>query len=131
VQQGVFFNPHIVKHSSRKVLDWEGCLSIPNFRGLTPRSASVVLETVLPNGQKVRLPFKGFAARIVQHETDHVNGLFYVDRMKDLGMWMHNDEFESVSKPIRKTKRQFLKTNRHPLVFDQGRKRDAKFAKKK
>jgi peptide deformylase len=103
VRAGVFFNPHIVKRSGRKVVDWEGCLSIPSYRGLTPRSESVVLEAVLSDGRKVRLPFKGFAARIVQHETDHLDGLFYVDRMKDLGMWMHNDEFDQISRPRRKT----------------------------
>jgi peptide deformylase len=92
VLPGVFFNPHIVLRSSKTVSDWEGCLSIPKYRGITPRSESVVLEAMLSDGKKIRVPFEGFAARIIQHETDHLDGLFYVDRMKDLGMWMHEDE---------------------------------------
>lgn len=86
------FNPRIVSRSGGTVMDWEGCLSIPHYRGIVPRSASVVVEAVLLDGKKARLTFEGFAARIVQHETDHLDGLFYVDRMKDLGMWMHEDE---------------------------------------
>jgi peptide deformylase len=75
-------------------MDWEGCLSIPGYRGLTSRAESVVLEAVLLTGQKVRREFAGFAARIVQHETDHLDGYLYVDRMKDLTMWMHEDEMK-------------------------------------
>lgn len=94
ILSGVFFNPRIVSKSSRKAMDWEGCLSIPGYRGLTSRAESVVLEAVLLTGQKVRREFAGFAARIVQHETDHLDGYLYVDRMKDLTMWMHEDEMK-------------------------------------
>jgi peptide deformylase len=97
VPPGAYLNPHIIARSGRKALDWEGCLSIPGYRGLTPRSEAVLLEAVLPDGKKVRRLFRGFAARIVQHETDHLDGLFYVDRMKDLGMWMHVDEMSKIS----------------------------------
>jgi peptide deformylase len=90
----VFFNPRIMSKSSRKALDWEGCLSIPGYRGLTPRAESVVLEAILLNGQKIRREYTGFAARIVQHETDHLDGYLYVDRMKNLTMWMHEDEMK-------------------------------------
>jgi len=87
-----FLNPHIVAHSRGEVLDWEGCLSIPGFRGLVPRAEKVTLEAVSLEGKKVRREFSGFAARIVQHETDHLDGLLYVDRMSDMRSFMHEDE---------------------------------------
>lgn len=88
------FNPRILSRSREEVTDWEGCLSIPGFRGLVPRAEHIVFEAVSLDGKKTRREFAGFAARIVQHETDHLDGFFYVDRMKDLRSWMHEDEMK-------------------------------------
>src|SRR3990172_4647939 len=74
-----YLNPRIVRYSRAKETDWEGCLSIPGYRGLVPRSQSVVLEAMTPGGKRVRKAFRGFEARVVQHEVDHLDGLFYVD----------------------------------------------------
>jgi len=92
-----YFNARIVKGQGRKVMDWEGCLSIPGYRGLTPRYPAVEFEALDASGRKVRRKAAGFEARIVQHEVDHLDGLFYVDRMRDLGMWFHQEELEKHS----------------------------------
>jgi peptide deformylase len=88
-----YLNPRIVRYSKAQVSDWEGCLSIPGFRGKVPRAREVVLEAFTPEGRKVRKAFRGFEARVVQHEVDHLNGFFYIDRMKDWATWMHLEEF--------------------------------------
>jgi peptide deformylase len=98
VRPQAWFNPRILSRSGRKLVDWEGCLSIPGYRGLTPRFNRVVFEAVGPDGKKVRKEATGFEARIVQHEVDHLDGLFYVDRMKDLGMWMHEKELRKINR---------------------------------
>ena len=88
-----YLNPRIVSYSKAKLLDWEGCLSIPGFRGKVPRSKQVTFEALTPDGRRVRKTVRGFEARVVQHEVDHLNGLFYVDRMRDLSSWTHLEEF--------------------------------------
>ena len=88
-----YVNPRIVGYSRKKSADWEGCLSVPGYRGLVPRSERVVLEAVTPQGRKIRRIFRGFEARVVQHEVDHLNGLIYMDRMPGLRNWTHLEEF--------------------------------------
>lgn len=89
----MYINPKILKYSKETEDDWEGCLSIPGYRGLVPRSHTVTFEALTPNGEKVKHTVSGFHARIMQHEIDHINGLFYIDRMRDLKSWFHLDEF--------------------------------------
>ena len=89
----VYLNPKIVRYSKATVEGYEGCLSIPGFRGSVPRSESITLEALTPNGKKISKVFKGFEARVVQHEMDHLNGRFYIDRIKDWRTWMHLEEF--------------------------------------
>lgn len=91
----MFFNPRILKYSRQTITDWEGCLSIPGYRGLVPRSKEVTFEAVTPEGKSVIKTVKGFHARVIQHEVDHINGTFYIDRMPDLLSWIHLDEFNS------------------------------------
>jgi peptide deformylase len=88
-----YLNARIVNYSKNFQKGWEGCLSIPGFRGIVPRSQSVTFEALTPDGKKVRKTVYGFEARIIQHEVDHLNGFFYVDRMPDLKSWTHLDEF--------------------------------------
>ncbi len=92
LRREAWFNPRILKGAGRKILDWEGCLSVPGYQGLTPRFEKVVFEAVGSDGRKVRREVTGFEARILQHETDHLEGLFYMDRMADLRQWGHVDE---------------------------------------
>lgn len=100
-----YLNVRIVKYSKEKVTGWEGCLSIPGYRGLVPRSRWVTFEALTPGGIKVRKTVKGFEARVVQHETDHLNGFFYMDRMKGLKDWTHLEAFNRSFKSSIKDKK--------------------------
>ena len=74
-------NPEIVPNTDVKEEGWEGCLSIPDIRGLVPRFTDVTVRAVDRNGKKVELKLKDFAARVAQHETDHLDGILFFDRM--------------------------------------------------
>jgi peptide deformylase len=92
----VYINPRIVEYSKETESGWEGCLSIPGYRGLVRRSAKVTIEAADEEGMPVRETASGFLARVIQHETDHLNGLLYLDRMEGRENWMHLEEFNRV-----------------------------------
>lgn len=81
MQPEVIINPQIISTSPKKTKDWEGCLSIPQVRGLVPRYNSIELEYLTRDGKKEKKVFKGFVARIVQHEYDHIEGKVFLDRL--------------------------------------------------
>jgi peptide deformylase len=84
---------------------WEGCLSIPGYRGLVPRAHRVIFKAFTDQGQKIKKSVSGFEARVVQHEVDHLNGFFYIDRMPNLRLWLHTDEFmKRFKKPFNRNK---------------------------
>ncbi len=76
----VLINPVILKRSG-KVVDNEGCLSFPSIRADVVRAESITFEAVTLDGDVQRFEWKGLPARIVQHETDHLNGLSFIDRL--------------------------------------------------
>ena len=80
----VLVNPMIVPEGREMVYDWEGCLSIPDLRGLVPRHPAVRVHGFDRHGQRLDYPADGYEARIVQHEFDHLNGVVFLDRMRDL-----------------------------------------------
>lgn len=90
----VIVNPKITKHSSKKVSDYEGCLSLRGARAKVPRSESVTVEYYNEDGEKVIEKALGFWARIFQHEIDHLNGVAYIDRVKDTKTMMTTSEFK-------------------------------------
>jgi peptide deformylase len=63
---------------------WEGCLSVPGFRGLVPRFTRLRYEGFDPAGQRIVRDVDGFHARVVQHECDHLDGVLYPMRIRDL-----------------------------------------------
>ncbi|MCC7325489.1 MAG: peptide deformylase [Burkholderiales bacterium] len=63
---------------------WEGCLSVPGFRGLVPRFARLRYEGYGPDGRHIARDVDGFHARVVQHECDHLDGILYPQRIRDL-----------------------------------------------
>jgi peptide deformylase len=77
-------NPVITPRSTEMVEDWEGCLSVPGLRGVVPRFAHVRYEGFDPQGNAIRRDVSGFHARVVQHECDHLLGILYPMRMRDL-----------------------------------------------
>jgi peptide deformylase len=75
-------NPEIVPVGSETVDDWEGCLSIPDIRGKVPRLREIKVKALDRDGERIELRARGFSARIVQHETDHLDGILFFDRMR-------------------------------------------------
>jgi len=63
---------------------WEGCLSVPGLRGVVPRFTSVRYEGFDPQGRPIAREATGFHARVVQHECDHLDGILYPMRMRDM-----------------------------------------------
>lgn len=89
----VLVNPKITWHSKSKVMDWEGCLSFVDGRGQVPRWSAIKVEYINEKGERVKERYVGYAARIFQHEIDHLNGFVYVDRMTDMRTLMTYKEF--------------------------------------
>ncbi|HEY7221922.1 MAG TPA: peptide deformylase, partial [Candidatus Binatia bacterium] len=80
----VLVNPEIMPLSEEMEEDWEGCLSIPDLRGLVPRFKTIRVQALDRNGSALDFVAKDFHARVIQHEFDHLNGKVYLDRMRDL-----------------------------------------------
>jgi peptide deformylase len=72
---------------------WEGCLSIPDIRGMVPRLTDIRLKALDRTGRSIELPLKDFPARVAQHETDHLDGVLFFDRMKSFGTLTFLDEY--------------------------------------
>jgi peptide deformylase len=92
-------NPVLTPIGDETITEWEGCLSIPDFRGATPRYAAVRLEAYGRQGERIELTAKDFFARVLQHETDHLLGRVYLDRMRDLSSLAHLQEWMRFAAP--------------------------------
>jgi peptide deformylase len=75
------------------VEDWEGCLSIPDIRGRVPRPKSIKVRALNREGKRVELQASGLPARVIMHETDHLDGVLFFDRMKSLATMTYLDEY--------------------------------------
>ena len=84
VPETVLINPVLTPLSEEMDDAWEGCLSVPGMRGLVPRWSRLRYEGVDQFGNTISREVEGFHARVVQHETDHLNGVLYPMRIKDL-----------------------------------------------
>ena len=89
----ILINPKILSSSKRQRVDWEGCLSVSDFRGKVPRAESLEVEAYTRKGEQVRFEAHGFFARVIQHECDHLAGKVFLDRMPDLSTLSHLHEF--------------------------------------
>ncbi|MFL2434477.1 peptide deformylase [bacterium] len=81
MQPVVMMNPEIEVLDDEKEEDWEGCLSIPDIRGRVSRAKNIRVRFLDRHGKLQQLTATGFPARVIQHETDHLNGVLFVDRM--------------------------------------------------
>ena len=86
-------NPEIVPVGRTTVEDWEGCLSIPDLRGRVPRHRDIRVRAFDRNGKRVEIEATGYMARVIQHETDHLDGVLFLDRMKTLDSLSFLDEY--------------------------------------
>jgi len=76
-----FINPDILKFSKEKITFLEGCLSIPDLYGHVIRPAKITLQYQNPKGKMLIENYTGLAARIIQHEVDHLNGILFIDHV--------------------------------------------------
>ncbi|WP_026417017.1 peptide deformylase [Actinomadura oligospora] len=79
---GHVVNPRLVETDGEPLVEDEGCLSFPGHRFPTPRHARAVVEGQDRNGEPVRVEGTGYFARCLQHETDHLDGMVYIDSLK-------------------------------------------------
>jgi peptide deformylase len=86
-------NPEIVPIGSDVATDWEGCLSIPDIRGKVPRYKRVKVRAFDREGARMELQLADLAARVVQHENDHLDGVLFFDRMKGFETLTFLDEY--------------------------------------
>ena len=89
----VVINPVVTPLTDEMEDGWEGCLSVPDMRGMVPRYKAVRLEYYDREGKRQEVDAKDFFARVIQHETDHLNGIVYIDRMRDLRTLSHIAEW--------------------------------------
>jgi peptide deformylase len=89
----VVINPMITPQERELAHDWEGCLSIPDLRGIVPRHPTVRVQGLDREGRPLDYLARGFEARIVQHEFDHLNGVVFLDRMRDFRTLSYIDEW--------------------------------------
>jgi peptide deformylase len=86
-------NPEIVPNASDTREGWEGCLSIPDIRGMVPRFTDITVTALDRHGKKMERRLKDFPARVVQHETDHLDGVLFFDRMTSMQSLTYLEEY--------------------------------------
>ena len=92
-EEFVFINPVISKGTGNEVAD-EGCLSLPGIYGPVNRSKSIHVEAFSIDGKSISLDLDDFMARVVQHETDHLDGVMFTDRMVEHSLQTIQPEIE-------------------------------------
>jgi peptide deformylase len=90
----VLVNPRVTPLGEEKEQAWEGCLSVPDLRGVVPRWRRIRLEALDRLGAPHAIEAEGFFARVIQHECDHLDGGVYLDRMEGLRTLSFLREFE-------------------------------------
>jgi len=93
-------NPEITPLDESKALGWEGCLSIPGLRAAVPRWTRIRLTGLAADAAPIDQTLGGFAARVVQHETDHLDGILYPMRMHDFRYFGFNEELARFPPPL-------------------------------
>ncbi|MDK2124340.1 peptide deformylase [Parachitinimonas caeni] len=87
----ILINPELTPIGDEMADDWEGCLSVPGMRGLVPRHTHLRYRGFGLDGQPIDRTVEGFHARVVQHECDHLFGVLYPMRIKDMRQFGFTD----------------------------------------
>ena len=87
-------NPEITPVGRAVELDWEGCLSIPDIRGQVPRAKDIMVRGMDRDGGPIEFRASGFPARVIQHETDHLDGVLFFDRMRSFETLSFFEEYQ-------------------------------------
>lgn len=86
-------NPEITQLGDEVVEEWEGCLSIPDIRGRVPRPRDIRVRAYDRRGERIDVQLRDYSARVIQHETDHLDGVLFFDRMRSLESLAFLDEY--------------------------------------
>ena len=92
VPETVLINPSIMMLDEIIEDAWEGCLSVPGLRGLVPRFRNIRYQGYDEQGAKIDRTVSGFHARVVQHECDHLDGILYPMRIRDITKFGYTEE---------------------------------------
>jgi peptide deformylase len=87
----VLINPVLTPLTDELEESWEGCLSVPGLRGVVPRWTHLHYSGFDPEGEPIEREVRGFHARVVQHECDHLDGILYPMRMRDFSRFGFTD----------------------------------------
>lgn len=90
----VLINPQIQDIGTETAESWEGCLSVPGLRGSVVRPAHIRYSGLGFEGEEIVREATGFHARVVQHETDHLDGILYPQRMTDMSKFLFESELK-------------------------------------
>ena len=85
----ILLNPTYEVLSRKEQSDTEGCLSVPGFYGKVARHRDLLVKALNEKGESIEFEAHGFFARVIQHEIDHLNGILFIDRAKDLFQTEH------------------------------------------
>ena len=95
----VFVNPVLKVTQTHEQTFWEGCLSVPDLRGAVTRPSGVYVEYLNALGELKKVQADGFFATVLQHEFDHLDGVLYIDRVKDLTKLSFVEEYKQFWAP--------------------------------
>ncbi len=87
----ILINPVLTPVGKAQEDGWEGCLSVPGMRGLVPRYRELRYQGIAADGKPIDRTVRGFHARVVQHEVDHLDGILYPRRIRDLTRFGFSD----------------------------------------
>lgn len=89
-----FINPRVEFLSKEEQGFWEGCLSLPGLRGFVERPKKIKVTYWNNRGEEIEMLAEGFLATVLQHELDHLEGVLYIDRIKDTKFISYQEEFQ-------------------------------------
>ncbi|MFB3854364.1 MAG: peptide deformylase [Vicinamibacterales bacterium] len=89
-----FVNPEIQAVGREVADDWEGCLSIPDIRGTVSRPRRIRVKGLDREGRRIEYDLRDYAARVMQHEYDHLDGILFLDRVKQYDSLTYLEELE-------------------------------------
>ena len=91
-------NPEVIRAEGKVKTDYEGCLSVPSIYGMVPRATKVKVKAKLEDGTEVRIKASNELARTLLHEIDHLNGILFIDHIRDddSAFYKMNDEGDLV-----------------------------------
>jgi peptide deformylase len=94
----VFINARIVERTGEQVMHDEGCLSLPTIREEVKRPEQITIEYLNEDFEPVTETYTGFAARVVQHEYDHIEGILFIDHLGPLKKRLLKSKLNKISK---------------------------------